>query len=99
MPELPDILIYIEHLHKRLLDQRLVNIRISTPFLLRTAEPSLTCLLGQTIIGIERLGKRIVFVFPDEFYLVLHLMIAGRLHWREANCKIQIGRASCRERV
>jgi formamidopyrimidine-DNA glycosylase len=88
LPELPDILIYIEHLQKRLIAQTLEHIRIINPFLLRTAEPPLTALIGQTIIGLERLGKRIVFVFPDELFLVLHLMIAGRLHWREANCKI-----------
>jgi formamidopyrimidine-DNA glycosylase len=88
LPELPDILIYIEHLQKLLLDQKLENIRINNPFLLRTAEPPLTSLFGQTINGIERLGKRIVFVFPNELFLVLHLMIAGRLHWREPNCKI-----------
>lgn len=88
MPELPDILIYIEHLQKRLIAHKIENIRIHNPFLLRTAEPPLTSLIGQTINDIERLGKRIVFVFPDELFLVLHLMIAGRLHWREAHCKI-----------
>ncbi|HEV8370105.1 MAG TPA: DNA-formamidopyrimidine glycosylase family protein [Pyrinomonadaceae bacterium] len=83
MPELPDIVVYIEALEKRLQGVALERIQISSPFLLRTAVPPLTSLEGKVVIGIERLGKRICFRFEGDLWLVLHLMIAGRLHWYE----------------
>ncbi len=88
MPELPDITIYIEALQNRTVGVPLTRVRLANPFLLRTVEPPLTALHGRTIAGFRRLGKRIVFDFGDEIFLVLHLMIAGRLHWRPADAKL-----------
>jgi len=87
MPELPDITIYIEALEKRLLGARLESIRIAHPFLLRTFEPPISSLDGLRIVGFRRLGKRIAFGFENDLWLVLHLMIAGRLHWFPAGTK------------
>src|ERR1041385_6921820 len=83
MPEFPDIVVYIEALEKRILGVPLKHIRIASPFLLRTAVPSLSAIEGLEVIALRRLGKRICFGFKDELWLVLHLMIAGRLHWKE----------------
>jgi len=83
MPELPDITVYIEALEKRVTGAPLERVRIGHPFPLRTAEPPLAAVAGKRVVGLRRLGKRIVFVLEDELFLVLHLMIAGRLHWRE----------------
>jgi formamidopyrimidine-DNA glycosylase len=88
LPELPDILVYMEHLQGLLISRTLEGVRIANPFLLRTAEPAVQSLTGRPVVEIQRLGKRIVFVFPEETYLLIHLMIAGRLHWREPTCKI-----------
>jgi formamidopyrimidine-DNA glycosylase len=93
MPELPDITVYVEALRRRLVGQRLDEVRLNTPFLLRTVEPPLTELIGKTVRDVERLGKRIVFVLDEELYVVLHLMIAGRLHWKPRGSKGK-GRAS-----
>jgi formamidopyrimidine-DNA glycosylase len=81
MPELPDITIYLQALERRLLQKSLTRITISSPFLLRTAVPPIQSLHGRRVIALQRLGKRIVFGFEGELWLVLHLMIAGRLHW------------------
>lgn len=81
MPELPDITVYIEALESRILDQTLEGIRIVSPFLLRTATPPLANTLGKRVLRLRRLGKRICIGLEDELWLVLHLMIAGRLHW------------------
>src|ERR1043166_5939584 len=81
MPELPDITIYIEALEKRILGQRLARVRIVSPFLLRTVEPSLSSTEGRQVVALRRLGKRICIEVEGETWLVLHLMIAGRLHW------------------
>jgi formamidopyrimidine-DNA glycosylase len=83
MPELPDISVYIEALEKRILGQRLVRVRIVSPFLLRTVEPSVASAEGKQVFGLRRLGKRICIGVAGEIWLVLHLMIAGRLHWTE----------------
>ena len=83
MPELPDITIYIEALERRILGEPLIMIRIASPFLLRTAVPPLERIYGWKVIALRRIGKRIGFGFEEGFWLVLHLMIAGRLHWRE----------------
>jgi formamidopyrimidine-DNA glycosylase len=88
MPELPDISLYIERLSQRLLGEPLQGVRLASPFLLRTAVPPLSAAYGKPIQGFSRIGKRIVFHMGDELYLVLHLMIAGRLRWRAAGVKI-----------
>ncbi len=88
MPEYPDITIYIERLEAFLKGKTLEKVRLASPFLLRTIDPPLTSITGATVLGFERMGKRIVFLFPREHFLVLHLMVAGRLHWREQGCKI-----------
>ena len=82
MPELPDIVCYLHALETRVAGQRLERLRIASPFLLRTADPPLADLSGRAIRGVRRLGKRIVFALDDAYFVVLHLMIAGRLHWR-----------------
>jgi formamidopyrimidine-DNA glycosylase len=88
MPELPDITVYIEALERRIVGQVLEEVRLNTPFLLRTVDPSLDAIVGRRAAGIERLGKRIVVAFDDELFMVLHLMIAGRLHWKAKSAKI-----------
>ena len=83
MPELPDIRVYIEALEKRILGQRLEHVRIVSPFLLRTVEPPAVSAEGKKVVALRRLGKRICIGVEGEIWLVLHLMIAGRLHWFE----------------
>lgn len=87
MPELPDITIYVESLQRRIVGQPLQEIRLRTPFLLRTVEPPLDALIGKRVTGVERLGKRIVVALEGELFLVVHLMIAGRLHWKAIGAK------------
>ena len=81
MPELPDITVYLEALEKRVSGEVLERIRLGSPFLLRTVEPSPDEVRGKRVVGLRRLGKRIVFELEEQLFLVLHLMIAGRLHW------------------
>jgi formamidopyrimidine-DNA glycosylase len=88
VPELPDIVVYLEALEKRILGQRLEQARIASPFLLRTAHPPLSCVEGKTVRRFCRLGKRICIGLDDELWLVLHLMIAGRLHWKKRGAKV-----------
>jgi formamidopyrimidine-DNA glycosylase len=88
VPELPDITIYIDALRPRTVGRVLRRVRIASPFLLRTFDPPLEAAHGKTVVGLSRLGKRIVFELEDELYLVLHLMIAGRLHWKGAGAKV-----------
>jgi len=88
MPELPDIVVYLEALEKRILNQRLKHVRIASPFLLRTANPPLESAESKTVVELRRLGKRICIGLEDELWLVLHLMIAGRLHWRKRGVKL-----------
>jgi formamidopyrimidine-DNA glycosylase len=88
MPELPDITIYVEALERRIVGERLDNVRIQSPFLLRTFDPPLDSVNGKTVREVRRLGKRIVLGIDDELWLVLHLMIAGRLHWKEPGIKL-----------
>jgi len=80
---LPDITIYLEALDKRILGQPLTQVRITSPFLLRTAMPPIQSLESRRVVALQRLGKRVVFGFEGDLWLVLHLMIAGRLHWYE----------------
>lgn len=82
MPELPDITVYIDALQNRVLKKRLERLTVGSPFLLRTAQPPIGFLEGKTVRQLRRLGKRICFGFDGELWLVLHLMIAGRLHWK-----------------
>jgi formamidopyrimidine-DNA glycosylase len=82
MPELPDIALYLHALAPRVVGARLERLRIASPFLLRTADPPLAELSGRTIRNVSRLGKRIVLGLEADYFIVLHLMIAGRLHWR-----------------
>ncbi len=88
MPELPDITVYIECLRPRIVDHRLNRVRIAKPFLLRTVDPPLSAAADQEVRDLRRLGKRIAIGLENGIYLVLHLMIAGRLHWREAEVKL-----------
>ncbi len=88
MPELPDIVAYLAALQPRIVGQRLERIRLASPFLLRTVDPPITASTGRTVRGLRRLGKRIVIALDDGLFLVLHLMIAGRLHWRARGAKI-----------
>jgi len=88
VPELPDVVVYIEALEARVLDKTLENIRIASPFVLRSVDPAPSALLGKMVRAIRRLGKQIVFVFDDEHFLVIHLMIAGRLQWRERHASL-----------
>jgi len=88
MPELPDVVVYLEALERHVGGTPLENVRLASPFLLRTVDPPLKAAFGQPVQGFRRLGKRIVFVFPDELFLVIHLMIAGRLRWRDQGAKL-----------
>lgn len=88
MPELPDVAIYVERLSAHLVGQRLTAIRLPSPFLVRTFDPPLTAAIGKQVRGFSRIGKRIVFELEQELFLVLHLMIAGRLHLGEPGKKL-----------
>jgi formamidopyrimidine-DNA glycosylase len=83
VPELPDITIYIKALEKRILNHTLERVQLNSPFLLRTAIPPISAIEGKKIVELRRLGKRICFGFEEDLWLVLHLMIAGRLHWKQ----------------
>jgi formamidopyrimidine-DNA glycosylase len=87
MPELPDVTVYVERLAAKVRGDVLQHIRLLNPFLLRTALPPIGQAQGKRVLGIERLGKRIVFALEGELFLVLHLMIAGRLRWLPAGAK------------
>ena len=88
MPELPDVTIYIEALESRIVGQTLERVRLASPFLLRTVDPPLVSANGKKVVGLRRVGKRIAIGLEDDLWLVLHLMIAGRLHWRERGAKL-----------
>lgn len=88
MPELPDVTVYIEALATRIGDARLLGTRLASPFVLRSVDPPLETAAGRTVTGLRRLGKRIVIELSGELFLVLHLMIAGRLHWNRAGAKL-----------
>jgi formamidopyrimidine-DNA glycosylase len=94
MPELPDIVVYIEALEQRILGQKLHRVRLASPFLLRTVSPPIQNLEGTVVQSLERIGKRIAIGFENENWLVLHLMIAGRLHWREPGVRAKERSAS-----
>jgi formamidopyrimidine-DNA glycosylase len=88
LPELPDIVLYIESLRPRVVGRPLERVRLRSPFLLRSVEPPLSSVEGRTVRDLRRLGKRIVFEFENDHFLVLHLMIAGRLLWDKAGAKL-----------
>src|SRR5688572_18911257 len=88
MPELPDITVYVESLEARVVGQPLIEASLGTPFLLRTVEPGLSDLAGKKIRSVHRIGKRISFNFDDDLHAVLHLMIAGRLHWLKKDQRV-----------
>lgn len=91
MPELPDITLYLEALQKRVQGKKLNKIRLNHIFLLKTVDPPLAAVEGKVIKRFRRLGKRIAIGFDDELWLVIHLMIAGRLHWKAPNFKLSRG--------
>jgi formamidopyrimidine-DNA glycosylase len=88
MPELPDLELYVAHLERRVVGQRLERVRVAGWNLLRTTEPPLEAAAGRSVRRVRRLGKRVVFELEGGLYLVLHLMISGRLHWRAAGVAI-----------
>lgn len=98
MPELPDITVYLEQLRPRIEGKVLQKVELVSPFLLRSADPPIAEFEGQMVRGLRRLGKRIVWCFDGESFLVLHLMIAGRLHWKPPGAKVpgRIGLAAFR---
>jgi len=87
VPELPDVTVYLEALERRILGARLERVRLLTPFVLRSVDPPLSAATGKAVVGFRRLGKRIVIGLQDDLFLVIHLMIAGRLHWRPAGAR------------
>ncbi len=88
MPELPDITAYISALEPRIIGQPLEHLRIASAFLLRTAQPPVTSVEGHIVKQLRRIGKRIAIGFDNDLWLVLHLMIAGRLHWKQPGAKL-----------
>ncbi len=88
MPELPDVLLYIESLQPRIRNQSLDRVRVASPFVLRSVAPPITSIHGRTVQNVRRLGKQIVIEFEQEFFLIIHLMVAGRLQWKEPGAKI-----------
>src|ERR1700741_687658 len=87
MPELPDVTVSLEALERRILGRTLERAQVTSPFLLRTATPPIASVEGQKVAELRRLGKRICIGFENETWLVIHLMIAGRLHWKEETRK------------
>jgi formamidopyrimidine-DNA glycosylase len=88
VPELPDVTVYVEALRERLLHARLDRVRLATPFVLRSVDPPLAEVTGRAVTGVRRLGKRVVIALEGERFVVIHLMIAGRLHWKPAGAKM-----------
>ena len=87
MPELPDIVVYLDALTPRIVGRPLERARVTSPLLLRTADPPLSAAVGKTVTGLRRLGKRIVWEMEEQLFLVFHLMIAGRFKWRKRGAK------------
>jgi formamidopyrimidine-DNA glycosylase len=83
VPELPDLTVYLEHLERRVLGSRLEDVRLASPFVLRTVTPGVDALIGRQVTGTRRLAKQLVLAFEADYYLVVHLMISGRLQWSE----------------
>ncbi len=87
MPELPDVVVYLEALEQRILGKPIEGVRIQSPFVLRTVEPPIQAIVGRRVIGLRRLGKRLILDLDDDLHLVIHLMIAGRLRWKPRGAK------------
>ncbi len=88
MPELPDLTIYLESIQARIGGHRLENIRLGNPFILRTVNPPLSAAAGKSVLGIARIGKRMVIELEGDLFIVIHLMIAGRFHWKKPKTKL-----------
>src|SRR5512132_3949539 len=88
MPELPDITIYVEALQARIAGARLERVRLASPFVLRSFDPPIAEANGRAVTGLRRVGKRIVIALEDDLFLCVHLMIAGRLHWKPPGAKV-----------
>jgi formamidopyrimidine-DNA glycosylase len=88
VPELPDVEVYVDHLRRRVVGQPLEHARVASPFLVRSFDPPLRAAEGKHVRSVHRMGKRIVFDLEDDLHLVLHLMIAGRLRWRDRGAKV-----------
>jgi formamidopyrimidine-DNA glycosylase len=91
VPELPDVVVYVDALTRHVAAQRLERVNLLSAFVLRSYDPPVDSIIGKTVLDVRRLGKRIVLRFEDELYLVIHLMIAGRLRWRERGQKPGVG--------
>jgi formamidopyrimidine-DNA glycosylase len=91
LPELPDVVVYLEALTTHVVGQRLERLNLLSPFVLRSVDPPIDRINGQIVRGVRRVGKRIVLEFDDDLFLVIHLMIAGRLRWRAPDQKLGIG--------
>src|SRR5438045_9132022 len=88
MPELPDVTVYVEAIADRVKGEPLLGVRVASPFVVRTFDPPLSAAAGLRVLGIRRLGKRIVFELEGGLFLVVHLMIAGRFKWLDRGAKI-----------
>jgi formamidopyrimidine-DNA glycosylase len=88
MPELPDVLLYIESLKPRIVNETLERVRLASPFVVRSVKPPISAVSNRTVRGVRRIGKQIVLEFDEELFLVIHLMIAGRFQWREKGAAV-----------
>src|SRR6266566_2915359 len=88
MPELPDVLLYIESLKPIILNQTLERVRLTSPFVVRSVTPPISTVNNRTLRALRRLGKQIIFEFDDDLFLVIHLMIAGRFQWKDKGARI-----------
>ena len=88
MPELPDLTVYLDFLQANIVGQVLERVRVASPFVLRTADPPLSALENKRVLGLRRLGKRLIFELEDDLFLIIHLMIAGRFRWKEKGAPI-----------
>jgi formamidopyrimidine-DNA glycosylase len=88
MPELPDVTVYIEALAARIMGARLAGVRLASPFVVRSFDPPIMVAAGREVVGLRRVGKRIVMALDGDLFLAIHLMIAGRLHWKPAGTKV-----------
>src|SRR6478735_10281686 len=91
MPELPDVVVYLEALTRHIVGRRLERLNLLSPFVLRSVDPPVASVEGQIVRGVRRIGKRIVLAFDDDLFLVIHLVMAGRLRWREPGKKSGMG--------
>jgi formamidopyrimidine-DNA glycosylase len=91
VPELPDVVVYVEALTRRIAGRRLSRINLLSPFVLRSYDPPLDAIFGAAVQSVRRVGKRVVIGFDGDLFLVLHLMIAGRLRWRDKGQKPGVG--------